>query len=204
LPKKRKKPGSRPIEKKLLIFCEGKKDKSESAYFKALIKDYKFPGNKIDVRVVDTRINTGKELVKLAKSEQEFPGDKLWVVYDKDGYTQHAQTFDAAKRSNIQIAFSSVSFEFWILLHFEYTSRAYSKSDDIIHDLKHKHDFDYSKADKNLYSLTKNNIQKAKNGAMRIQKHQRNSCTHSKIYRFNPYTNINELILDIEKLLEKE
>jgi len=204
LPRKRKKPGSRQIEKKLLIFCEGKKDKSESAYFKALIKDYEFPGNQIDVRVVDTIINTGKELVKLAKLEQEFPDDKLWIVYDKDGYTQHAQTFDAAKRSNIQIAFSSISFEFWILLHFEYTSRAYDKSNDIIHDLKHKHDFDYSKADKNVYALTKKDIQKATNRAILIQKHQKDSCTHSKIYKFNPYTNINELILDIEKLLEKK
>ena len=158
MPKTRPKPGTRKVENKLLIFCEGAENKSESAYFKALIKNLKFPGEKIDLRVVDTKVNTGKELVKLAKQEREFKNDILWVVYDKDGYSQHAQTFDEAYRSGVKIAFSSISFEFWILLHFEYTTRAYEKSEDIIHDLKHDHDFNYDKSDKNVYSLRGNLI----------------------------------------------
>ncbi len=186
-----------------MIFCEGTKNKSESAYFNALIKDLKFPGEKIELRVVDTKFNTGKELVKAAKEEREFKEDILWVVYDKDGYTQHAQTFDEAYRSNINIAFSSISFEFWILLHFEYTTRPYEKSEDIIDDLKNKHEFYYSKADTRIFSLTKNKIQIAKERAKRVQRYQEESKRKPKIFNFNPYTNIDQLIDSIDSLINK-
>ena len=76
----------------------------------------------------------------------------MWVVYDKDGYSKHAETFDYAKRHNVKIAFSSISFETWILLHFGYTTRAFEKSEKIISYLKHKYHFDYSKNDYDTFN----------------------------------------------------
>lgn len=38
MPKERKKSGSRSITEHIYILCEGAKDKSESAYFKAFIR----------------------------------------------------------------------------------------------------------------------------------------------------------------------
>ena len=202
MPRDRKKPGTRKPEKRLLVFCEGKKNKSESAYFKALIREYIFPGSKIEVKVIDTEKNTGKELVMLAKAERELENDILWVVYDKDGYTKHAETFDIAKSNNIKIAFSSISFEYWILLHFTYTSKSFSKSDEIIHLLKHQFDFDYSKADTSIYEFTKDNLETAMGNAVQIQVYQKKSHNSQKIYNFNPYTDVNKLILDIENILK--
>ena len=55
MPQKRKQAGSRKIEKRLFIICEGAKDKSESAYFKALIRDCSFRGKRVKVKVIDTK-----------------------------------------------------------------------------------------------------------------------------------------------------
>lgn len=89
MPKPRPKSGSRSVQWRLLIVCEGAKDKSESAYFKALIKDHRNPDNRIEVRVVDTKKNTARELVREAKKLKETKRDQVWAVFDKDGYTLH-------------------------------------------------------------------------------------------------------------------
>lgn len=197
MPKERNKTGSRKLEKRLLIFCEGAKDKSESAYFKALIKSCNFAGNKVKVELVDSGKNTGKELVKEAKKRREFPDDELWVVYDKDGYLKHAETFNIARDNNIKIAFSAISFEYWILLHYEYTSKVFEKSEDIVSYLNSRGYIDYDKSSQNIFNLTKEFLENgtATENAERIQKHQKQAnCNHFKVYEWNPYTNINELI----------
>lgn len=203
MPKPRKKPGSRKLEKRLIIICEGMADKSESAYFKAFIRSCSFAGNKVDVRVIDTRKNTGKELVREAKNSREFSHDIAWVVYDKDGYTRHPETFETARQCNVKIGFSSISFEMWILFHFEYTNKAFIKSEDIIKYLKDKSYIDYTKGDIDTFSKTNNLLNTAKKNAIRIQKYQKNSNPIGiPIYEFNPYTDLNELISDIEELQE--
>lgn len=135
---KNRKKRKRKFKKIINIFCEGAKNKSENAYLKALICDYNIDGNNIKVEVVDIKKNTGIELVKaakaLAKEEKKYKDiDEYWVVYDKDRYTKHPETFDEAYKNGIKITFSSICFEMWILLHFEYTTKAFNNSDEIIH-----------------------------------------------------------------------
>ncbi len=201
MPRKRKKIGTRKVEKRLFIICEGKKDKSESAYFKSFIKSCSFYGDKIDVRVIDTEKNTGKELVREAEKSRELPHDIVWVVYDKDGYTKHAETFDLARQNKVKIAFSSISFEYWILLHYENSNKSFYKSHEIIKYLKNKNYIDYKKNDVNLFNETKSLLNKAKINAIKSQQYQiSGNKIGTPVYEFNPYTNLNELILEIEKL----
>ncbi|WP_291096690.1 MULTISPECIES: RloB family protein [unclassified Empedobacter] len=57
--------------------------------------------------------------------------DELWAVYDKDGHTKHQQAYLLAKDESkgfVNIGFSSISFEMWILLHFELSIKDFSKS----------------------------------------------------------------------------
>jgi len=58
--------------------------------------------------------------------------DEVWAVFDKNGHPKHKEAFElAAKRINnkiVNIAFNSVSFEQWILLHFEQNSTSFNKS----------------------------------------------------------------------------
>ena len=201
MPRERKQKGSRKLEKRLFIVCEGMADKSESAYFKALIKYYKFAGEKVVVAVKDNRKNTGKELVNEAKRIKEFPHDEVWLVYDMDGYTKHPETFSNAKDSAIKIAFSAISFEYWILLHFENTSRAFMKSIDVIKYMKDKNYIDYSKGSKNIYFETKDKLDYAVRNAKILRKTQfSGNPKGTPIYSLNPYTNIDNLISNILKL----
>ena len=201
MPKIRKKSATRKTQQRLFILCEGQKDKSESAYFKSFIKDCRFAGDRVEVVVIDTIKNTGRELVHEAIEHREYKHDIAWVVYDKDGYTKHAETFQKAHKNNIKIAFSSISFEYWILLHFEFTSKSFSKSDKLISYIKQKHSFDYDKSIKDLYSITKSKINIAKQNAQKIQNYQEKSNPiGTPIYQYNPYTNIDILISEIEMM----
>jgi len=201
MPKQRKKPGTRKLEKHLFIICEGKKDKSEYAYFDKLIANCKFEGEKVQVEVIDTKKNTGKELVKEAIKNKKFPEDIAWVVYDKDGYTKHNETFELARAKNIKIGFSSISFEYWILIHFEYTTKSYEKSDEIISYIKRKYFPEYSKSSSQVYNKTKDKLSIAKSNANKIRKYQeKNNFSHIHIYDLNPYTNLDELVEEIESL----
>lgn len=58
--------------------------------------------------------------------------DEVWAVYDKDGHAAHEQASDLANNviegKKVNIAFNSVAFEYWILLHFENNTTAFQKS----------------------------------------------------------------------------
>lgn len=96
MPKKRKQPGTRNFEKRIFILCEGSDKHSEYAYFTSLLRDYPMKGNRVQISLVPTEKNTGKELV-LEAAEKLKSEYKNWVVYDQDGYTKHAETFCIAK-----------------------------------------------------------------------------------------------------------
>ena len=125
MPKKRLTNKRKP-NKRILILCEGKE--TEPNYFKGLKQDT-YHRNKLAalrIELYDSGKNTGKELVVEAKylkktaNAEKNPYDAIWIVIDRDGYTKHPQTFDQANANKINIAFSSISFEFWFLLHFIY------------------------------------------------------------------------------------
>ena len=58
--------------------------------------------------------------------------DEVWAVFDKDQHPDHQRAFEIANEliddKIVQIAFTSIAFEYWILLHFEQNSIAFSKS----------------------------------------------------------------------------
>jgi RloB-like protein len=57
---------------------------------------------------------------------------EVWAVFDKDGHPNHEEAFDLASRyilgKKVNIAFTSIAFEYWILLHFESNDTAFVKS----------------------------------------------------------------------------
>ncbi len=53
-----------------------------------------------------------------------------WAVYDKDGHPALQRAEDMLKKdSRLHAAFSAYSFEEWILMHFEYTTKAFIHSE---------------------------------------------------------------------------
>lgn len=201
MPKKRKEAGTRKVEKKIYILCEGADKHSEYAYLGALIKDTPIKGDKVQIELAPTKYNTGRELVEEAskKIDRKFKDiDEAWVVYDQDGYTLHKETFESAKEKGVKIAFSATAFEFWILLHYEYTTTQFPKSEDIIKELKDKNFIDYAKNSKDVYSLTKERLPDAKRNSKKIRIEVEKYDGNKKIYERNPYTNIDLLIEEIQ------
>ena len=58
--------------------------------------------------------------------------DELWAIFDKDGHPKHQEAFALAQQPTngkiVNIAFSSRSFEQWILLHFEQSNRVFQQT----------------------------------------------------------------------------
>jgi hypothetical protein len=181
-----------------LIVCEG--EKTEPYYFRKFIEECNFRGRLVDVRVMDVKPSTPRELIKQAKKLREIPADEVWAVFDKNGYTRHAEAFSLAKKSEVNIAFSSISFEFWILLHYEYTTRSFGKSDEVINHLLKKGYINFQKKDRNLYDKIKDKTQKAINNAERVRKSQCKGNPDCPIYELNPYTDVDKLLHAIHKI----
>jgi hypothetical protein len=199
MPKDRKKKiSTRSVNKRLYIVCEG--EATEYNYFNHYIDDCNICDKLVDVRVIETGKNTGKELIGFLKEIRQASSDELWAVFDRNGYTKHPEAFNKAKANKIRIAFSSISFEYWILLHFEYTTRPFIKDDEIIRHLRARGYIDYDKSDKRIYKKVKDNIPKAVFGAKRVRKYQHEANPGSKIYEMNPYTNVDELLESIDKV----
>lgn len=59
--------------------------------------------------------------------------EEVWAVFDKNGHPSHLQAFNLAREpvntKIVNIAFSSISIEHWILLHFEQNSTMFVKSE---------------------------------------------------------------------------
>lgn len=76
---------------------------------------------------------TPTKFVKEARDGLKNDGfDEVWAVFDKNGHPAHQFAFQLAQKSIrgkvVNIAFSSVAFEHWILLHFEKNDSAFLKA----------------------------------------------------------------------------
>lgn len=191
---------TRTIGKKIVIFCEG--SKSEPMYFKGLKRALGVHRSRVEVEVVDTEYTSCVQLVREAASRKRSSGytrgDEFWVVVDKDGYTHHEQCFDNAKGKGIKIAFSAVAFEFWVLLHFEYTTGSFRNSDALIRRLRTAHGIAYEKNMDGLYALLQGRETKAKARAQRIRDHHKASSPGQRPYGLDPYTDVDKLVQSIQ------
>ncbi len=191
----------RKLKKTLFIVCEGKN--TEPIYFAGLIEDVRRQTQDYTYEVIiyDTPKNDPLGLVNEAKTLlEDSKNDEAWTVFDKDGYTKHEKAFELARKEapKINIAFSSISFEHWILLHYERNFESFTKSKEIITHLRENNLFtNYSKRQKlNLYAkLRKRTFRAIENAAWLRFKQSKEIAKHSKkIYEINPYTNVDKLV----------
>jgi hypothetical protein len=122
-----------------LIVTEG--TVTEPTYFKLLLKELSLtqvtvrvlPGWASDPKhVIDTARKEADELKRRAKKDLRAHGepsqfDHVWAVIDCDVATRKrkwAGVKDYAASKKVQLATSMPCFEFWLLLHLKYTTRA--------------------------------------------------------------------------------
>lgn len=192
------------VNKRILILCEGK---TECGYFTAFKKD---PDLKASLSAVDVDayqptdfsplglIDEAKRRKKEAHQKKN-PFNSIWIVFDRDGHHGVSEAFQSAIDTKINKAFSSVCFEFWIILHFEFTTRSFKNGDEVVSYLKSRH-YPLYKKGQNFYINLKPRIDTAIKHAKKIcdKAHEDIEDGHTKLCDYNPYTNIHELVLELQ------
>ena len=147
-----RKPWSRRPRQIILIVSEG--EKTEPNYFEGLRNVWKLSTAEVEVKgegatpgvVVARAIEMRDERKRLARKGAADKYDEVWAVFDRDTHTDFDAAMAAAKKADIKTAHSVPCIELWYLLHFTYTTRAFSKYGDLRPELKkYLPDYDKSK-----------------------------------------------------------
>lgn len=200
----------------IFIACEG--ENTEPNYFGRIVESIDeerrirvtvYPKPKFvaknDEDKNDRRRSDPIGLVEEARRQLSEGFDEAWAVFDKDGHTGHAEAFQNADKEidgkRVNIAFSSIAFEHWILLHFEQNRTSFQKSKDLIegHFLETGRGLlkSYSKLkETDIYPELKGRTLIAiENTAwLRQQVADVLQNENGNIYQVNPYTNVDELV----------
>lgn len=190
---------------RVLIVCEG--EKTEPNYFKELVDCLEL--NNANVEIDGSCGSSPRSVVKYAKKRyaaEKKDGneyDKVYCVFDKDTHDSYTAALDEIKKSNpnttFQVANSVPCFEYWLLLHFEYTTRPYigngikSACANIIDDLK-RYIPDYEKGSTDIYSKISNETEQAIAYSKRALEQANAGNTD------NPTTHIFELVEYLQNL----
>lgn len=193
---KRRKAQREPYDR-VLIVCEGQK--TEPIYFKALIRALRL--SSANVEVCGECNSSPKSVLDYAKKKQKAEQkigenyDTVFCVFDKDQHTTYDIVLHEIEKNTSMMAITSIPcFEFWLLLHFDYTTRPYAGSggrspcDEVIADLK-THLPGYTKAKKDIYGITKERIE----GAIGASKAVLAAAERNEID--NPSTKVHQLVV---------
>jgi len=180
----------------VLIVCEGKK--TEPNYFNELKKAFRLSNANIKVtgRGADP-LSVVNFAIESFQEEPEF--DHVYCVFDRDRHTTYPEALDKihhtrlGRGSKIFAIPSIPCFEFWLLLHFRYTTKPFdaSPSDSIcskvIEELK-RYLPAYRKGDSGIFNEIKDRLGDAITNARRVEQYHQTSGTD------NPSTQVHNLV----------
>ena len=191
--------GNRQRNPLIIIGCEGK-NKTEKTYFKnfnsrkCIIKFSK--GNSTDP------VGIVKDLLKFIDTEIEREeNDKYYAIFDTDVskglQNQINEAKKLAKKNGVEIITSTPTFEFWYILHFLYTTKVYSSSENVIEDLINEVK-QYEK-NMNLYPIIKENTKFAIENAKKVEKYHIDLGQELDNEKCNPYTSAYKIVEELIK-----
>ncbi len=189
----------RSYSKRILIVCEGE---TEVNYLRGMKNDEERRRKlaSVEIDIYQPADYSPKELVAeavrkmhQARCIERNRYDCVWVVFDKDHHASIPEAFHSARKHRINIAFSIICFEFWILLHYEQRLRMEGECDSILARIR-KHYPEYEKSG-NHYSHLKDRIDTAiENGKWVIEQTKPELARGRKVYELDAYTNVQELV----------
>jgi hypothetical protein len=196
----RKQARRRPYEK-ILIVCEG--EKTEPYYFMEVVDFYELHTANVSISgecgsAPRSVVEHGMDLYAAEKKAfPKNPFDRVYFVFDRDQhetYDEAMRTIQSGKPKNTFFAINSVpSFEFWLLLHFTYTTQPFktngktSSGEAVLKELK-VHMPKYEKGSKNIFGELQSRLATAKNYANLVNAHAKAHKTD------NPTTQVHVLI----------
>lgn len=196
---------TRSVRQKILIVCEG--EKTEPNYFRGLANSLRLSNELVriegDCGSSPSAVFSHAKKIFDEEAKKGDPFDKVHCVFDKDQHSTYSNTVEQVHRQSPPDTFfpstSVPCFEYWVLLHFTYTTRAYvattrqSASQLLIKELK-RHLPDYDKKSKDLFASLKPYTQTALCNAMNANLAAKNSGTD------NPTTSIGDLVHLLQNL----
>jgi hypothetical protein len=213
--KSKNKPNTRDFKKRFLIVCEG--EKTEPNYLKSLQQALRI--NETLVKIIHQKNNSpigifthAKEAYEQSKNDGD-PYDQVYCVFDRDMHESFEEALNKIKSTeNFEAITTNPCFEFWLLLHFKYTSAAYkqkdkkSVGDQAKHELKQLPAFtNYKKGQKDIYTLCKENLNIAITNARQLRKEMESSVSQKNNPQIdaNPWTNFDVLVEAIQNQSKK-
>jgi hypothetical protein len=180
----------------ILIVCEG--EKTEPNYFSELKKAFRL--SNANVRICGRGADPLSVLdfaIETFRREPEF--DRVYCVFDRDRHTRYDEALDKVRRTRLGkgskiFAIPSIPcFEFWLLLHFIYTTRPFdappgdSICSRVIEELK-KYLPAYQKGDQDIFNKIQDSLDNAITNASRVQQFHQTSGTD------NPSTLVHSMV----------
>lgn len=191
---------------RVLIVCEG--SKTEPLYLRELIDELKL--NSANVEVDGSCGSSPVNIVKYAKKrysqekKKGDPFDRVFCAFDKDTHAHYDQPLNEIANSKPKKVFQAINsvpcFEYWLLLHFKFTTKQWtstgSKSpcESLIKDLK-QYLPDYSKGDSGLYEKLR-----GKKTNLAIENSKRALLQAQNGKTDHPTTKMHELVEYLQKL----
>lgn len=179
---------------KVLIVCEG--EKTEPNYFNGLKNHLRLKSANVaivgEVATPAKIFERAKELEKREKGKGDS-FDQVFCVFDKDRHTDYQKALDQCAQKNY-IAITSVpAFEYWLILHFRYTTSPYQNTSALVRDVK-KHLPDYEKNDAGIFGKLQDKLETAKTNAARSLEAARQADTD------NPSTKVHILVETLQDI----
>lgn len=185
-----------------MIYCEGE---TEKRYFEMLTNKYrritintkrisvktKVMGKKSPIHIVQEAIKTYQH------DQSKFQIHKCYVVFDNDlaDISEIQKAIKLARENNIEIIYSNISFDIWVLLHYKEVNKYLSKEnlyEELKKEMRVKSYEDLKGTD--LSSYIEDRIQLAYNNAC---KNENMNETLQRSISTNPYTNVHHYIKEI-------
>lgn len=182
----------------VLIVCEGAK--TEPHYFQELKDAFRLNNANIMISGKECGSDPLSVVSYAIKTFKDNPiYDRVYCVFDQDRHTTYHPALDKVRRASLgkvgkMFAIPSVPcFEFWLLIHYVYTTGQFDAPGGdsicarVIGELKN-HLPNYEKGQRNIFSITLNNLDNAITNSKRIEQFHETSGTD------NPSTKIHTLV----------
>lgn len=193
---------------KVIIVCEG--EKTEPHYFAGVQEYYEL--NTANIEITGETGSSPRSILSYARQryrEAKDAGDefdKVFCVFDKDnhaGYYEVCQEIDSAVPKETFYHITSVPcFEYWLLLHFVYTTRPYeslpgnSSANQVLSDLRN-YIPTYKKGDRGIFLALLEQLPQAKVYAQKTLDIAMRSGTD------NPTTKVHHLVEFLQTIKDK-